>query len=235
MNLTADDRKKMESGDAYTVYVEGIPYSCEEEELWDVFRALGPVRDLRLPRWHDSNKLKGYAHVDFDSEQGFNKALEMDGYEIKGRYLKITQAKQKRKRSVHRADRPRVPDGCKTLFVKNLPYEIEEAEVKKSFAKFGEVVNVRIARWNHTRRAKGFGYVQFDSTNAIERALQANEPVYVGDRMVTIDPDTGTPKSSFRDASGRQWSKVEGKNLSHQTKKRKKSSSLPIGPIRKRA
>ncbi len=44
---------------------------------------------------------------------------------------------------------------------------------------FGEVVNVRLARWNHTQALKGFGYVQFRRGAEAEAAVKA-ENVQVG-------------------------------------------------------
>jgi hypothetical protein len=38
---------------------------------------------------------------------------------------------------------------------------------------FGEVVSVRLARWNHTQSLKGFGYVQFRSGEGAEAAMAA--------------------------------------------------------------
>jgi hypothetical protein len=50
---------------------------------------------------------------------------------------------------------------------------------------FGEVVNVRLARWNHTQALKGFGYVQFRRGAEAEAAVRAeNVQVRVGVRDV---------------------------------------------------
>lgn len=43
-----------------TVYVEGLPYSTSEDELRSFFSQVGHIKSVRLPRWHDSGKLKGY-------------------------------------------------------------------------------------------------------------------------------------------------------------------------------
>ncbi len=52
-------------------------------------------------------------------------------------------------------------------------------------SKFGEVVNVRLARWNHTQALKGFGYVQFVRGAEAEAAVKADS-VLVGDYRLIV-------------------------------------------------
>jgi len=201
------------------VYVEGIPFECDETELWNLFAKCGNLVDMRLPRWNDSNRLRGYGHFDFDSEEAMLKAIKtMDKHTIGGRYLRVTQAKTARSAGAPAAsvNLKAVPASCTTLFVKNLPYDTDEDVVQEAFSAFGKVANVRLPRWHHTGKLKGFGYIEFAKPQALRAVLQSKDPIMVSDRAVSVDPDVrggGRPKSSFRDASGRQWAKTEGRQL----------------------
>jgi nucleolin len=62
-----------------TVYVEGLPFDASEEDVQAFFRDVGPVRSLRLPRWHDSGRLRGYGHVEFGDVEAAARALELNG------------------------------------------------------------------------------------------------------------------------------------------------------------
>ena len=75
-----------------SVYIAGIPYACTEDDIWELFEKCGVIEDLRMPRYHDTGNLRGYAHVDFASPQGCAKALKLDGHVIKGRYLAVKVA-----------------------------------------------------------------------------------------------------------------------------------------------
>ena len=75
-----------------TVYVAGIPYSCSEDDIWELFEKCGVIEDLRMPRYHDSGNIRGYAHVDFATAEACAKALQLDGHVIKGRYLAVKVA-----------------------------------------------------------------------------------------------------------------------------------------------
>ena len=47
---------------------------------------------VRLPRWHDSNRLRGYGHVEFSCKSAAEEALDMDGFYIdKKRFVKVTK------------------------------------------------------------------------------------------------------------------------------------------------
>ena len=39
-----------------------------------------------------------------------------------------------------------MPEDCKTLFVKNLPYELKEDAIGDRFRPFGEIAEIRIAK-----------------------------------------------------------------------------------------
>lgn len=46
------------------------------------------------------------------------------------------------------------PPGCRTVFVKNLPYEADEDGVCEALSGCGKIASVRLAMWNHTRKLK---------------------------------------------------------------------------------
>lgn len=232
-------RPAEESGDAgsssskpipiFTVYLEGLPYSSSEDDIRELFIGCGEILAIRAPRYQDSGRLMGYAHVDFGTKAEATKALAKNGQHVGGRYVKIAVAKPVGAGAdslMAFSERPR-PKGCSTLFVKGLPYECDEDAVKAAFARFGAVSSVRLARWNHTERLKGFGYVAFEHGFSAEAAVKAyreglgagaggkkGEPVTVGGRTVHLDYETGAPKGSFKTSEGQSfWKKEEAAPL----------------------
>ena len=125
---------------------------------------------------------------------------------MKGRYLSVQPARSRQRQSSGTA-RAR-PSGCRTLFVKNLPYTLTEQTFGTAFAQYGSVENARLARWGHTGRLKGFGYVTFAHGSAAEKAMADAANIKIGGRSINMDYDTGAPKSSFKTAEGRQWTKM---------------------------
>ncbi|KAM6586549.1 hypothetical protein CsatA_009154 [Cannabis sativa] len=62
----------------------------------------------------------------------------------------------------------------KKIFIGGLPHQIEEAELKTYFSDFGTVVATEILREKITNRGRGFGFVTFDSEEAVEKVLENN-------------------------------------------------------------
>ena len=54
-----------------------------------------------------------------------------------------------------------MPTECKTIFVKNLPYDFTEDDIGDRFRKFGEIKGIRIACNWQTKQSKGFAYITF--------------------------------------------------------------------------
>lgn len=85
---SASDKKPSYQGDRHSIFVGNLSFKCNENSIRKHFSSCGNVVDIRLAK-RDDGKLKGFAHVDFDSEEGVQKALELNGKELDGRPLKI--------------------------------------------------------------------------------------------------------------------------------------------------
>ena len=94
-----------------------------------------------------------------------------------GRYLKIARPmapralQQSQTRTASSSEIASLrPPGCKTVFVKNLPYDVNDEAVRSVFQVCGPVINVRLAVWGHTQQLKGFGYVEFKREDSADIA-----------------------------------------------------------------
>lgn len=202
-----------------TVYVQGLPFDAGEDDLRRFFSGVGEVRSVRLPRWHDSSRLKGYGHVEFATEKAAEKALELDGNYLGDRYLSVqrplvprslsssSSATTQPTPSSSSSHPPVRPPGCRTIFVRNLPYEIEEEEVRKAFMVYGPIVSVRLAVWNHTANLKGFGYVEFKREDSAEVAVKKSGSLQLKGRAIAVDYETRGPKAGYKGMPGKTHSK----------------------------
>lgn len=57
------------------------------------------------------------------------------------------------------------------IYVRNLSYNLTEAELSNLFSEFGEVTSVKIIKDKITGRAKGFGFVEMSDDNAAAEAI----------------------------------------------------------------
>ena len=208
---TGEERKFHSMGKALeteslTIFVGGISYDATEDDLSDFFSDCGKINSVRVPKYQDSGKPRGYAHIDFATEDGVKKALAKNRSTHMGRYLDIKLAN--RKRSGLDFDVSEKPPGCKTVFIKNLPYDTNEKEVFSSFQFCGKITEVRLVKWQHTNKLKGIGYVQFQKEESAEIAVKKRGEIKVGGRAVLVDFEGGKPKASYRDTEGRSYAKT---------------------------
>ncbi|MCL1076240.1 RNA recognition motif domain-containing protein [Shewanella dokdonensis] len=65
-----------------------------------------------------------------------------------------------------------------TLYVGNLPYRVNETEVKTLFEKYGPVNSVRLVRDRKTGRRKGFGFVEISEKGGQQALAKLNDFIF---------------------------------------------------------
>ena len=65
-----------------------MSFKTNEDGIKNLFEDCGNIIDIRIARRPDGNP-RGFAHVDFDSKEGMEMALEKSGYRLDGRELRI--------------------------------------------------------------------------------------------------------------------------------------------------
>lgn len=131
-----------------------------------MFASCGKLLDLRAPTFHDSGRLLGYAHLDFETVEGCLNAVAKSGCAtgVGERYLRV-QAAHSTDSAGNNSWGSKVAHGS-TLFIKNLPYESNEDRIGKLFTGCQQV---RIA--TEKGRNKGFAYVDFKNKKAAQKIL----------------------------------------------------------------
>ncbi|CAF1933037.1 unnamed protein product [Brassica oleracea] len=83
-----------------TIFVTGFNKSLSEDEMKTALRAhfsdCGEIKRISLPYYQETGDSKGVAYLDF-SEDGFNKAMELNGSELGGRNIVVIEARPKEK------------------------------------------------------------------------------------------------------------------------------------------
>lgn len=73
------------------------------------------------------------------------------------------------------------------IYVGNLSYRTTEAELKETFAQFGEVRRAKIVKDRETDRSKGFGFVEMDDANEGQKAIDALNEKELGGRTLRVN------------------------------------------------
>jgi RNA recognition motif-containing protein len=76
------------------IYVGNLSYSLTEEDLKLAFSEYGEVISAKIVMDRDSGRSKGFGFVEMGDSQSGEKAIDaLDGSLLKGRNLKVNQAK----------------------------------------------------------------------------------------------------------------------------------------------
>jgi len=180
-----------------SVLVSNIPYEVSDVYLRTFFRdkcvgaRLVDVRILRTP----AGKSKGAAILTFDTHQGVEKAIDLNGVVFEDRLLAVREHRGAPPRMQRKANTPGDAEAeTRSVIVKNLCWSANEAQLHGLLASCGEVSAVRVARDRRTGRSKGFAVVEFSHKAAVPRALGQSGRDVRG-RAVRIEALVGTQEA----------------------------------------
>lgn len=82
------------------LYVGNLPYTVTDAQLKELFAGYGDVTEAQVIMDRRSGRSKGFGFVTFAEEAAAEKAVsEMDGKDLEGRALKVSEAKPPRERT----------------------------------------------------------------------------------------------------------------------------------------
>ena len=73
------------------------------------------------------------------------------------------------------------------LYVGNLPYSTTEESLKELFSPFGTVVSSTVITDRNTGRSKGFGFVEFETAEGGQKAMEELNNSEVDGRAIKVD------------------------------------------------
>ncbi|GCB72795.1 RNA-binding protein 34 [Scyliorhinus torazame] len=173
-----------------TLFIGNLPSECSKQMVTAMFKEFGPIESVRFrsvapvepnmsrrlatiqkkihPKRNNMN-----AYIVFEQDSDAVRALTRNGYEIQtGFHIRVDLASGS---NIH--------DHRRSIFLGNLSYEIGEDEVRDHFCECGEIESVRIVRDRVSGMGKGFGYVLFQSTDAVTLALELNNSELKGRKV----------------------------------------------------
>ncbi|XP_030627221.1 RNA-binding protein 34 [Chanos chanos] len=184
----AEERIKMKR----TVFVGNLPASCSKKALKMIFKEHGTIESIRfrsvvredpsmsrklaaIQRKVHPKKQNINAYIVFKEAEGAANALKKNGHEIE-RDFHIR---------VDRVSQNQTHDHKRSIFVGNLPYDITELPFRQHFEECGTVEAVRLVRDKDSGMGKGFGYILFESPDAVMLALKMNGSTLL-DRKIRV-------------------------------------------------
>ncbi|XP_061535312.1 RNA-binding protein 34 isoform X2 [Phycodurus eques] len=175
------EKQEEQTKNRRTAFVGNLPINCTKKALLGMFRADGTIESIRfrsmvredpaMSRRVAAIKRQGHplkqsinAYVVFKEPQGVAKALRRNGMAIEKDFIiRVDRVS---------AERAKSHDHKRSVFVGNLDFELKELALRRHFEECGVVEAVRLVRDRNTGLGKGFGYVLFESIDAVQLALK---------------------------------------------------------------
>ncbi len=73
------------------------------------------------------------------------------------------------------------------IYVGNLPYSVDDEELKNAFSGFGEVDKASVITDKYSGRSKGFGFVEMSDQSAAEEAIKALDGSEMQGRNIRVN------------------------------------------------
>jgi RNA recognition motif-containing protein len=80
------------------------------------------------------------------------------------------------------------------IYVGNLPYSVTDADLRETFAPYGEVSSVQLISDRFSGESKGFGFVEMNNNSQADAAIKALNGSALKGRNITVNQ--AKPKSS---------------------------------------
>ena len=170
----------------YGIFVKNFPSNFQDKEIRELFSGL----DIIWMKISQDDKGRKSACLTFDNEESANKAKLKNGTIVEGNELYVDNLMKKndRKRFIsnkiieNNLQLSQQFRDC-NLYVKNLPLELKEEDLRKLFAVYGDVKSVKIQTQIAVTKIKdefvenvvscGYGYVCFVNSQAAGKAIEA--------------------------------------------------------------
>nr|CEG02376.1 unnamed protein product [Fusarium pseudograminearum CS3427]CEG02619.1 unnamed protein product [Fusarium pseudograminearum CS3487] len=201
------DAKKAKSDEPTTLFAGSLSWSIDDNALYEAFKHIEGLANARVMTEKGTGRSRGFGYVDFNDAASCTKAYEtMNGTELEGRAINLDYANARpaeanpAARAADRAQRhgDTVSPESDTLFVGNLPFDVDQDSVRAFFEEVAAVASVRLPTDPDSGNLKGFGYVSFSSVEEAKQVFEAKNGAPIGNgrmsRAVRLDYASSKPQ-----------------------------------------
>ncbi|KAL6839366.1 hypothetical protein ACP4OV_030636 [Aristida adscensionis] len=145
------------------------------------FKKYGAITDSVIMRDKLTRMPRGFGFVTFSDPSVLDRVLE-DEHVIDGRTVEVKRTVPREEMSSKDTHGPKT----RKIFVGGIPPSLTEDKLKEHFSSYGKVVEHQIMLDHSTGRSRGFGFVTFESEDAVERVMSEGRMHDLGGKQVEI-------------------------------------------------
>jgi len=160
------------------LFIGGLNYTTTEAGMKEYFEKYGRLEDCVVMKFPDSGRSRGFGFITYESSYMVDDCQRERPHTLDGRSVECKRATPKSQQS-----NPEAQASVKKIFVGNVIEEMKDSDIEEYFAKFGNVSNVQQMKWNDTGKKRGFGFVEFDDTDAVDKICLLGKHFLLGKRL----------------------------------------------------
>ena len=161
-----------------SLYVGDLSPDVTERTIFDKFSQVGTVKSIKVCRDIVTRQSLGYAYVNFENPADAERVLDtMNYHPIMGRPCRIMRSQ--RDSSLRRS-------GVGNVFIKNLDGSIDNKALYDIFSGFGKILSCKVMMNYDNSLSKGYGYVQFDTQESADLAIEKVNGILLKDKRVYV-------------------------------------------------
>ncbi|KAL8250703.1 hypothetical protein R6Q59_034396 [Mikania micrantha] len=186
-----------------SLYVGDLEFGVTDSQLYDLFNQIGPVVSVRVCRDLSTHRSLGYGYVNYSNPSDAASAISVLNFTpVNGKSIRIMYSR--RDPSIRKS-------GTANIFIKNLDKTIDNKALHDTFSSFGNILSCKIAT-DSTGQSKGYGFVQFDTEEASQHAIDKLNGMLMNDKQVYVGPFLR--KQERDSSSSSKFNNVYVKNIS---------------------
>ncbi|XVF28544.1 hypothetical protein REPUB_Repub15cG0038900 [Reevesia pubescens] len=164
------------------LFIGGISWETSEDLLKEYFSQYGDVLQTVVMRDKITGRPRGFGFVVFSDPSSLDTVLQekhtIDGRTVEAKRALSREEQQTSGRSGNISQGRNSGSGgnirTKKIFVGGLPPTLTEDGFRQYFEAYGHVTDVVIMYDQNTQRPRGFGFISFDTEDAVDRVLHKN-------------------------------------------------------------
>ncbi|KAG7693053.1 hypothetical protein KL930_004862 [Ogataea haglerorum] len=164
-------RADVQSKDQGKMFIGGLNWETTEESMKNYFSQFGDVIDLTIMKDNATGRSRGFGFLTFASSSSVDEVLKKT-HVLDGKLIDPKRAIPKEEQ-----------DKTGKIFVGGVAPEVTEAEFTEYFQQFGNIIDSQLMLDKDTGRSRGYGFVTYDSPDAVDRVTQNKYVLFHGKNM----------------------------------------------------
>lgn len=148
------------SRDICKMFIGGLNWETTEDTLRDYFSKYGKVIDLKIMKDTNTGRSRGFGFLTFDEPTSVDEVVKTQ-HILDGKVIDP-------KRAIPREEQ----DKTGKIFVGGIGADVRPKEFEEFFAQWGTIIDAQLMLDKDTGRSRGFGFVTYDSPDAVDRVCQ---------------------------------------------------------------